>query len=168
VCAVFLTQLLAQFPFYLFNLSGHSLNDPVVIEVHHWFVADGTLEEELRCLLEGESLAAGRLAAVKLVAFLVLKPGFQFFKYTALLVQDEAFQLVGLESPVEDKPACFFVARLPERHKGVVIESVERPANRVEAYLGFIRYLVVCNLVNPSEDLNDSNSVLAEQRSDLL
>ena len=70
--------------------------------MHHWFVADGTFEEELKCLFEGESLAAWRLAAVKLVAFLIPKPGFQFFKNPALLVKNEAFQLVGLESPVEN------------------------------------------------------------------
>jgi len=47
--------------------------------VHHSFVAAGALEEEFIRLLEGESLAAGRLAGVELVGFLVLKPGFQFF-----------------------------------------------------------------------------------------
>ena len=71
---------------YLFNFSGEDLNDQVVVEVHHWFVAGGTFEEKLKCLFEGESLAAWRLAGVKLVAFLVLKPGFQFFKNSALLV----------------------------------------------------------------------------------
>jgi len=65
--------------FYLFNFSGQDLNDPVVVDVHHWFVANGTFEEKLKCLCEGESLAAGRLAGVEYVAFLVLKPDFQFF-----------------------------------------------------------------------------------------
>jgi len=72
--------------FYLFNFSGQGLNDSVVVEVYHWFVADGTFKEKLKGLCEGESLAAWRLAAVKLVAFLVFKPDFQFFKNTALLV----------------------------------------------------------------------------------
>jgi len=88
----------------------------MVIDVHHWFVTYGTLEEKLECLCEGESLAAGRLAGVERVAFLVFKSGFQFFEDPSLLVYDEAFQLVWLESPVEDKPACFFVAGLPESH----------------------------------------------------
>ena len=76
--------------------------------------------------------------------------------------------MVGSESPVEDKPACFLVAGLPESHEGVVVEPVERLANHVEAYLGFIRYLNICNVVNPLEDLNYLNSVLAEQHSHLL
>ena len=70
----------------LFNFSGQDLNDPVVVEVHHWFVAAGALEEKFECLCEGKSLAAWRLAGVELVAFLIFKPGFQFFKNTALLV----------------------------------------------------------------------------------
>jgi hypothetical protein len=45
------------------------------------------------------------------VAFLVLKPGFQFFEDPLLLVYDEGSQLVGLDSPVEDELAGFFVAR---------------------------------------------------------
>jgi len=140
----------------------------VVVEVHHWLVAVGTFKEKLKCLFKGESLAAGRLADVELVAFLILKSGFQFFEDSSPLVYDEAFQLVGLESPVKDKPACFLVAGLPESNEGVVVESVERLANHVEAYLGFIRYLNICNLVNSLEGLNYSNNVLAEQRSHLL
>jgi len=65
--------------FYLFNFSGQDLNDPVVVDVHHWFVAGGTFKEKLKCLFEGEPLTARRLAGVELVAFLILKPGFQFF-----------------------------------------------------------------------------------------
>lgn len=84
------------------------------------------------------------------------------------LVKDKALHLVWLESPVEDKTACFFVAGLPERHEGMVVETVERLSNHVEAHLGFIRYLNIYNLVNPFEDLNYSNSVLSEQRDDLL
>ena len=49
------------------------------VDVHHWFVAGGTFKEKLKRLCEGKSLAAWRLAGVELVAFLVLKPGFQFF-----------------------------------------------------------------------------------------
>ena len=136
--------------------------------MHHWFVADGTFKEKLKGLCEGESLAAWRLAAVKLVAFLVFKPDFQFLKNKSLLVLDKAFQLVWLESPVEDKPACSFVAGPPESHDGVVIETVERLTNHFELYLGFIRYLNIYNLVNTFEDLNYSNSVLAEQHSHLI
>jgi len=154
--------------FYLFNFSGEDLNDPVVVDVHHWFVAGGTFKEKLKCLLEGEPLAAWRLTGVELVAFLIFKSSFQFFEDPSPLVYDEAFQLVGLESPVEDKPARFLVAGLSETNEGVVIESVERLTNHVEAYLGFIRYLKICNLMNPFEGLNYSNSVLAEHRSHLL
>jgi hypothetical protein len=82
-------------------------------DVTHWLVACGTLEEKLKGFLEGKSLAAGRFAAVELVAFLIPKPGFKFFKNPSLLVKDETFQLVGLEPPLEDKPACFFVTRPP-------------------------------------------------------
>jgi len=71
---------------YLLNFSGQDLDDPVVVDVHHWFVAKGTLEEKLKRLCEGESPAAWRLAGVELMAFLVLKPSFQFFPNTALLV----------------------------------------------------------------------------------
>ena len=85
-----------------------------------------------------------------------------------LLVLDKAPQLVRLESPVEDKPACFFVAGLPESHEGVIIETVERLTNHFELYLGFIRYLNIYNLVNPFKDLSYSNSVLAEQRSHFI
>ncbi len=138
-----------------------------IVDVHHWPVACGTLEEKLKCFLEGKSLATGRFAAVKLVAFLVPKSGFQFFKNTALLVKDEAFQLVGLESPVENKPACFFVTRPSETHKGVVVKSVKRLANRVKTYLRLIHYINIYDLVNPLEDLNDPNSVFSEQRGDL-
>jgi len=49
----------------------------------------------------------------------------------------------------------------------VVIETVKCLANHVEAYLSFIRYLIICNLVNPFEGLNYSNSILSEQRGDL-
>jgi hypothetical protein len=63
----------------LFNFSGQGLNNPIVVDVHHWFVAGWTFEEMLKSLLEGESFAAWRLAGVEYVAFLVLKPGFQFF-----------------------------------------------------------------------------------------
>jgi len=136
--------------------------------VRHWFVAGGTFEEKLKCLFEGESLAAWRLAGVELVAFLIFKPDVQFFQNMALLVYDEAFQLVGLESPVEDKPTCFFVAGLSESNEGMVVESVKRLTNYFELYLGFVRYLNICNLVNPLEDLNYSNGVLAEQRSHFL
>jgi hypothetical protein len=73
-----------------------------------------------------------------------------------------------LESPVEDKPTCFFVAGPPESHDGVVAESVECLANQVEAYSGFIRYLIICNLVNLFEGFNYSNNVLSEQRNDLV
>jgi len=44
--------------FFLFNFSGQDLNDPVVVEVHHWVVAGGTFKEKLKCLFERESLAA--------------------------------------------------------------------------------------------------------------
>lgn len=65
------------------------------------------------------------------------------------MFKDRAFQLVRLEFPVEDKPACFFVAGLPESHEGVVAQSVERLTNHVETYLDFIRYLI-----NPFEGLD--------------
>jgi len=136
--------------------------------MHHWLVACGTLEEKLKCFLERKSFATGRLADVKLVAFLIPKPGFKFFKNTALLVKDEAFQLVGLESPVVNKPACFLVARLSKTHKGVVVKSVERLANRVKTYFGLIRNLDVRDLVNPFKDLDNSNSVFTKQSNDLL
>ena len=64
---------------YLFNFSGYDLNHQVVVDVHHRFVAGGTFEEKLKCLFEGESLATWRLTGVELVAFLIFKPGFQFF-----------------------------------------------------------------------------------------
>jgi len=80
----------------------------------------------------------------------------------ALLVYDEAFQLVGLESPVEDKPTCFFIAGLSESNEGMVVESVKRLTNHFELHLGFVRYLNICDLVNPCKDLNYSNGVLAE------
>jgi len=83
-------------------------------------------------------------------------------------VCDESSKLVGLESPVIDKPACFFVAGPPERHEGVVVEPVECLTNQVEAHLGFIRYLIICDLVNPFEGLNYSNSILSKPRNDLL
>ncbi len=72
--------------FCLFDFSGQDLNHQVVIDVRHCFVAGGTFEEKLKCLFEGVSLAAWRLAGVELVAFLVFKPCFQFFKNTSLLV----------------------------------------------------------------------------------
>ena len=136
--------------------------------MHNWLVACGALEEKLKCFLERKSLATGRFAAVKIVVFLVPKSGFQFFENTVLLVKDKAFQLVGLESPVVNKPACFFVAGLPESHKGVVVESVERLANSVKTYFGLIRDLDVRDLVNPFKDLANSNSVFTKQSNDLL
>ena len=132
----------------------------------HRLVACGTLEEKLKCFLEGKSLATGRFATVKLVAFLIPKPGFQFFENSALLVKDEAFQLVGLESPVENKPACFFIAIPSKTHKGVVVESVERLANRVKTNFGLIRDLDVRGLVNTFKDLGNSDSVFTEQSND--
>jgi len=130
ICEIWVesTQL-TQFLFYLVDFSCYGFNDLVVGDVAHWLVACGTLEEKLKSFLEGKSFAAGRFAAVKFVAFLIPKPSFKFFKNASLLVKDEAFQLVGLESPVEDKPTCFFVAGPPESHKGVVVESIEYLTN---------------------------------------
>jgi len=62
--------------FYLFDFSGEDLNDPIVVDVHHWFAAAGALEEKFECLCEGKSLAAWCLASVELVVFLVFEPGF--------------------------------------------------------------------------------------------
>ena len=138
-----------------------------IVDVHHWLVACGTLEQKLKCFLEGKSLAAGRFATVKLVAFLILKPGFKFFENTSLLVEDEASQLVGLESPVINKPACFFVTRLSKSHKGVVVKSVEGLANSVKTNFSLIHNLDVRDLINSFKDLNDPNSVFSEQRGDL-
>ena len=89
--------------------------------------------------------------------------------YTALMGGDEdkAFQLIGLEPPVENKPACFFVTRPSKTHKGVIVKSVERLANSVKTNFSLIRNLDVYDLVNPLEDLNDSNSFFSEQRGDL-
>jgi len=66
--------------FYMFNLSGWDINDPVVVEVHHWFVAGGTFKEELKCLFERESLAAWPLAAVKTRGFSRIQAGFPVFQ----------------------------------------------------------------------------------------
>jgi len=137
-----------------------------IVDVHHWPVACGTLEEELKCFREGKSLATGRFATVKLVAFLIPKPGFKFFKNTSLLVKDEAFQLVGLESPVENKPACFFIASPSETHKGVVVESVERLANSVKTNFSLIHNLDVRDLGNTFKDLGNSDSVFTKQSND--
>ena len=139
-----------------------------VVDVHHWLVACGTLEEKLKGFLERKSLAARCLASVKFVAFLVLKPGFKFFKNTALLVKDEAFQLVGLESPVKNKPACFLVTKPLETHEGVVVKSVERLANSVKTYFCLIHNLDVRDLVNLFKNLNYSDSFFAKQCSDIL
>jgi len=140
----------------------------VIVDVHHRLVACGTLEEKLKCFLEGKSLAAGRFAGVKLVVFLVPKPRLQFFENPSLLVKDEAFQLVGLESPVENKPACFFVARPPKRHKGVIVKSVERLANRVKTYFGLIRDLKARGLVNLFKNLNYPDSFFTKQSNDII
>jgi len=136
--------------------------------VHHWFVAGGTLEEKLKGIIEGESLATRRLAAVKFVVFLVLKPVFQLFENVSLQGCDEPSKLVRLKSPVEDEPTCFFVAELPNSHEGVIVESIECLTNQVEAYLCLIRDIVVCDLVNSFEDIDDPYSVLTEQCGDLL
>jgi hypothetical protein len=80
----------------LLNFSGYGFNDPVIVEVHHWFVAHGTLEEKLKCLFEGKSLAVRRLATVKIVTLLVLKSGFKLFENVPLHGCDETSKLVGL------------------------------------------------------------------------
>ncbi len=125
----------------------------------HWLVACGTLEEEFKCFSECISLATGRFATVELVVFFVPKPCFQFFKNTTLLVEDEAFQLVGLEPPMENKPACFFVTGSPKPHERVVVKSVKGLANGVKAYFGLIRDLDVRDLVNTFEDFGNSDCV---------
>ena len=161
-------ELLAKLSFYLFNSLCHNLNDVAIVEVRHWLVACGTLKEKLKCFPEGKSLAARSFAPVELVALLISEPGFKFFKNTALLVEDETFQLVGLESPMENKPPCFFVTRPSKTYKRVIVESVKRLPNRVETHLRLSRYVDIYDLVNPLEDLNDPNSVFSEQRCDLL
>ena len=64
--------------FYVLNFLAQNLNDQVVFDVHHWFVADGTFEEKFKCICEGKSFAALCLAGVELVVFLIFKSGFQF------------------------------------------------------------------------------------------
>ena len=100
------------------------------------------------------------------MAFLIPKPGFQFFTNTTLLVKDETFQLVGLEPPLENKPACFLIAIPSKTHKGVVVESVERLANSVKTNFSLIRDLDVRGLVNTFKDLGNSDSVFTKQSND--
>jgi len=87
---------------------------------------------------------------------------------TRILVKDEAFQLVGLESSVINKPACFFVAGPPESHKGVVVKSIKCLANSVKTYFCLIRNLEIRGLVDFFRNLNYSDSFFAKQRSDIL
>jgi hypothetical protein len=41
---------------------------------------------------------------------LVFKTNVEFLKNSSFLAQDKAFELVGLELPMEYEPACFWVA----------------------------------------------------------
>ena len=137
-----------------------------VVNVHHQLIAYGAFEEMFICFFEGKSFASWRFASVELVAFLVPKPSFKFFKNAMLLVIDEAFHLVGLEPPMKNKPPCFFVAIPSESYQRMVVEFVEYLTHRVEAYLGLVCNLDVCDLVNAFEGLSDSDSVFTIQSDD--
>jgi hypothetical protein len=65
------------------------------------------MENQFYCFLKRNSFAPGSTTVIEIMILLILKTNVEFLKNSALLAQNEAFKLVGLELPMEYEPACF-------------------------------------------------------------
>jgi hypothetical protein len=89
--------------------------------MHQRFSARWASKNQFYSLFERDAFAARRVAIVKIMILLIFHSDVKFLKYAAFLAQYETFELVRLESPMEDEPSRFRVTCSSKTDKRMII-----------------------------------------------
>ena len=87
------------------------------------------MENKLNSLLKRDTLTSCSATIVEVMVPLVLQPHRQLLQNSPFLAQYEAFKLVRLKSPMENKPSSLRISSPTEAYKGMVVQLVENFAD---------------------------------------
>src|SRR3972149_9462660 len=93
----------------------------------------GTMKNQFNRFFKGHPFASRSAARVEIMILLIFQSDVEFFEHPTFLAQNEAFELVGLQSPMENKPTRLRVTGSPQAHQRMVIKVIEYLTNRVKS-----------------------------------